>query len=239
MLLVVHGELRLKLIIQKLLELGLILDINESVGKDTKDLVTPELDDLLLLLIQVLVSQIQSLEDLGDVSHIELVMWLGWGGEELILHNVEQVDGGLGDWLNQGLDLLVEQRELVSGQCIIDLPHVLLGQLSECDQVELGHDSVGDDATTSTWLTHGSQDLHVLHQVADNLLSVVPEAVVDPLTEQLERWLRSIAVFSWHVEVINEADGLDVGVLWLELVVGSLVEVALNYFLAALGSGSS
>jgi hypothetical protein len=109
MLLVVHGELRLKLIIHQLLELVLILDIDESVSEDTEHLVTPELDYLLLLLVEELVSQIQSLEDLGDVSHVELVMGLGWGGEELILHNVEQVDGGLGDWLNQGLDLLVEE----------------------------------------------------------------------------------------------------------------------------------
>ena len=70
-------------------------------------------------------------------------------------------------------------------------------------------------------------------------MAIIPESMIDPKSQKLNWWLRSISILSWHVKVINEADGLNVRVLWLEFVVGSLIEVALNNFLASLGGGTS
>lgn len=36
-------------------------------------------------------------------------------------------------------------------------------------------------------------------------LAVIPEAVVDPEAQQLQRWLRAKKVMGWHVEVIQKA----------------------------------
>lgn len=36
-------------------------------------------------------------------------------------------------------------------------------------------------------------------------LEIIPEAVVNPKTQQFQRWLRAKKVMCWHVEVIHEA----------------------------------
>jgi hypothetical protein len=37
-------------------------------------------------------------------------------------------------------------------------------------------------------------------------LSVIPATVVHPLAQQLNRWLGTICLEGWHVQVINEED---------------------------------
>lgn len=68
-----------------------------------------------------------------------------------------------------------------------------------------------------------------------DLYSVIPEAIVHPLTDELEGRLRSIGVFPGHVEVIDEADNLLLTVLRSVFVLGSPLKVSLDDALSALG----
>lgn len=52
-------------------------------------------------------------------------------------------------------------------------------------------------------------------------LAVIPEAVVDPEAQQLQRWLRAKKVVGWHVEVIQKAHQA-LPTCWYEHAFGSL-----------------
>lgn len=90
--------------------------------------------------------------------------------------------------------------------------------------MELGKHSLTDVSTTTTRLTHSSHNLKVADEVLDNLGAIVPETVVDPLTEQLDWGLSAESLLLGHIEVINEADSLELGTLRLESVLRTSVE---------------
>jgi len=78
-----------------------------------------------------------------------------------------------------------------------------------------------------------------MHSVSRMLLSIIPELVVSPLTDQLKRRLRTESIFAWHVKVIDEANSLALGVLRLVLVTNSSLKVTLNDILDTVRCGTS
>ena len=78
----------------------------------------------------------------------------------------------------------------------------------------------------------------MLNEVLDNFLAIVPESVIKPLTYQLKRRLRTVGVLLWHVEIVNKANSLELGILWLIFIVCSSVEVALDHLLCSIGACS-
>lgn len=105
--------------------------------------------------------------------------------------------------------------------------------------MELGEHTRSHLGTTTTWLAHRGQNLQVAHVVLDNLDSVEPVAVVDPLTEELNWWLSEELFSLGHVQVIDEADSLELGALRLEAVLGTSIELGLNDLLHTVGGGTS
>ena len=87
---------------------------------------SPELNNLLLALIEVLISLIKTLENLRDISHVENVMTLGGGWEEILLDNVEQVNCCKSERLTKVLDLFVKDLEFESCNSLEDLLHLSL-----------------------------------------------------------------------------------------------------------------
>ena len=59
------------------------------------------------------------------------------------------------------------------------------------------------------------------------------------MSDEFNRRLGAIFVLQRHVEIINEANSLQFGVLRLELVLGSSIKVALNVLLGSLRVGTS
>jgi len=87
---------------------------------------SPQLDDVFFTLIEVLVSLVQTLENLGHISHVENVVTLCWSWQELVLDDVEQVDSGNSQWLRQVLDFFIENLEFEGSDSFIDSLHVSL-----------------------------------------------------------------------------------------------------------------
>ena len=85
--------------------------------------------------------------------------------------------------------------------------------------------------TATARLTHGGEDLEFAHVILDNLRAIVPESGVKPLPNELNGRLRAVFVFLGHVKIVNEADGLQLCILGLELVLGPPIEVAFDGFL--------
>jgi hypothetical protein len=56
----------------------------------SQNLMTPKLDDMLFSFIVCRTGLIETLEHFGCISHVEDVMTLGWGWEELFSHLIEK-----------------------------------------------------------------------------------------------------------------------------------------------------
>lgn len=85
--------MNLELLVQVGLELLSVFEGVKSVLEDSQDLMSPQLNDVLLAFVEVLICKVYSLEYLGDVSHVEDVVRLGWSWQEVLLDDVEEVDG--------------------------------------------------------------------------------------------------------------------------------------------------
>ena len=111
----VHLEMLLQRIIENLPQLrAVVIDqvLSQTILEHTLDLVTPELDNLLLAVVEILVCLEQSLEHLADVTHVELVVTELGRGQESTLCFIEDLDGGEGQHVIELLDLVVEALEL-------------------------------------------------------------------------------------------------------------------------------
>jgi hypothetical protein len=76
------------------------------------------------------------------------------------------------------------------------------------DNVIVALQTLSQYTSATTWWAHRRDEDNVLDLHVLLSKSIVPAFVVHPLTEQLERWLSTILLFLWHVEVINEDDVL-------------------------------
>ena len=91
---------------------------------------------------------------------------------------------------------------------------------------------------STTGLAHSGEDLKLAHVVFDDLRTIVPEARVEPLAEELDGRLRAICVPLRHIKVIDEAHGLQFCVLRLEFVLSPTIEVGFNHLLRPVGGGT-
>jgi hypothetical protein len=156
------------------------------------------------------------------------------------LDSVEDVDRGLSERVLKILDLFKEAlAEFDVDNLAIDSHHVTFGRYCVSDAVEARQETVGDDLTTTAGRAHGSDKLEVFDVVEDDLFSVVPGLVVDPLSQEFKRRLGSESVSSWHVKVINVSNNLGLGILWFILALGLSIEVTLDDFLSSIGAGTS
>jgi hypothetical protein len=76
--------------------------------------------------------------------------------------------------------------------------------------------------------------LELLDLVGKNLGSVIPESIVDPLSDELKRRMRTEGVLLGHVQVVDEADCLGLSILRTILVLGTSLKVGLNDLLSNL-----
>jgi hypothetical protein len=105
--------------------------------ENTKDLVRPQLNNLLFTFVEVLICLIESLEHLGDITHVEYVVTLCRSRQEVQLNDIEQVNGGHGHSLTQNLDLLVEDLEFEGSDSLKNPLHLRLSWNSIVNDVEL------------------------------------------------------------------------------------------------------
>jgi hypothetical protein len=140
--------------------------------------VTPKLDHLLLSVVEVFLSLEEALENLRDIAHVELVMTESRCRQEGLTHSIENIDGSISQGLYQLLDLLVEAREFVFTDSLVNLLHNLFSGEREVKHVEARDYSGSDLLTTTTWFSHSSDYFQILNHIRLLSLAVIPEAVV-------------------------------------------------------------
>lgn len=129
--------------------------------------------------------------------------------------------------------------ELKGGQRGENSLHVLFIWLDVVDQVELGKHALAHFSTTTTRLAHRGDQLQIAHEVLLDLLAIKPVAIVDPLTQKLNRRLCTEDFHAGHVQVINKGDSFEFAALGLEAVLCTTIELRLNNLLNTLGGSTS
>ena len=189
-----------------------VLLVDEAIVEDPQRLVEPQPDHLVARRARVLEdgppAQQHALHDAADVAEVEGVVGLGGRGQE------RQRD--LGVDVERGRDALRLGGPQLLGQ---PLPgHVPVEDRRE-DVLERGPIELGDHhrvevprvpgrdvRAAATGRAHRAHKLHVLDR-AEGVLPVVPPAVVHPLAQELDGWLRPELLLVGHVEVVDEDDG--------------------------------
>lgn len=65
-------------------------------------------------------------------------------------------------------------------------------------------ESVGDNRPASTRHAHGRHEEEVDHHPEVEFKHVLPPAVVEPLPQQFQDWLRALLLLLGHVQVIHQ-----------------------------------
>jgi hypothetical protein len=83
-------------------------NLSKTILENSLDLVTPEFDHLFFRIIEVFVGLEKSLEDLRDVSHVELIVNETRSWQELLLHKVKNVNSSCRKLVIKDFDVFVE-----------------------------------------------------------------------------------------------------------------------------------
>jgi hypothetical protein len=121
--------------------------------------VTPELDHLLLGIVEIFLGLEKTQEDLGHVSHVELIVTELRSRHEGSLDCVEDLNGGESHRFLELFDLIVEPNELVVTNRSIDILHDGFTGLGVIKHVERRNDTRSNHSSTTTRLSHSSDKL--------------------------------------------------------------------------------
>jgi len=109
-------------------------------------------------------------------------------------------------------------------------------QVSVCHDVKVSLQSLSNGVSTSTWWSHGTNKDEVLYLHEWLLLgfSIIPTLVITELSQKLKRWLGSVCLLLWHVEIINENNKLLTN-WWTEHTLSSFVQLLIKRILSLVG----
>lgn len=187
----------------------------------------PKSGDAGLGIVEVLVGPQHALEHLGDVSKVEEVVDLGGGGQEALRHSAVHVQGGLGHHVPNGLHLFLKVLELLVDHGAEYPDDLGLRGEGHVDDIKSTLQPWGDDGPSTPRRAHGSHQEHVSNVLDGLLRSIIPEAIVNPEANQLQRGLGPKRVLGWHIEVIHEGDHAFASERHIDTL-GSLLHPALN-----------
>mmetsp|Transcript_43794 Transcript_43794/g.78688 ORF Transcript_43794/g.78688 Transcript_43794/m.78688 type:complete len:202 (+) Transcript_43794:5493-6098(+) len=165
----------------------------------------PEPQNLLFLLVDLWLSQVDALENLGNITQVEQIVALLWGRKEAFNHSVEHLDGAHRQRLCQALDVLhTEVVQLILSQGDEDSLDLRVRLICEAKVVAIALKALRDHGTTSTRWAHCVHHVNIQDIPERLLLTIIPAAIVHPLPKKFQWRLGSVHVFSWHVEIIHK-----------------------------------
>jgi len=91
-LFVIHLEMNSELLVQNSLKFVLVSYWNQTVVEDTHYFVTPEFYQVLFCVLVRLLSLVAALKYFTNITHVENIMRLSRGRQELLWNTVEKLD---------------------------------------------------------------------------------------------------------------------------------------------------
>lgn len=183
-----------------------INSIKVKKGVEPKALVNPETIYGLFGRIHSLVASKQALKHLGYVAQVEQIVNLGGRGQESLRDRLVHLYGRFGHEIAERAELVVEFGELLSDHGAEYAHDLVLAGKRHVKEIESRLETSRNDRSTATRWAHGSHEEHVLDVFGSLLFAIVPETKVEPEANELERRLRAVYVFGWHVEIVHKVD---------------------------------
>jgi hypothetical protein len=192
--------------------------------EDTHYFVTPKFNQMFFCVLVRLLSLVAALEDFADIAHVEHIMRLSRGGQELLRNTVKQLDSCNSKWVAKCLDFFREAVELCCSESFKNAFQVLFRWVDVINNMELGKHTWADFSTTTTWFSHSSDKLKSTDFILNNFVAIIPASIVNPLAEQFDWRLCTEGFLLWHVQVINKAESLKFGAFRLESILSTSVK---------------
>ena len=216
-----------------------ILIKDKSILPDTVALVSPQSNDFHRLSFEFLGGGVTDvLDNLGEISHVELVMELESSGSKLgvLTHVYESLLGSSNDLGSHFLDVLIELSEVTSKDLTVDgAKDFFLGHGQAHSSEMSGKTHVNEER--SGLGVHAGNEHGVSNSVLDRKISsIVVSVIVNELSDESNRLLGEILINLRHVEIINKVDESLSSGRTVEGT-GSLINVRLNNNLQTHGVG--
>lgn len=144
----------------------------------------PQSQQRRLGIVIILVAPQQALEYLRNIPQIEQIMYLRGRRQHLRNHVLVQIDRGIGNFVSHKLHCLIKFHQMLGEHGVENSSYRRFIGEGHVDDVESAQEPFGNDVPAAAGWSHGRQDQHVLDVFSGLLLSVVPEAVVHPLTQE-------------------------------------------------------
>jgi hypothetical protein len=183
---------------------------HESISVNTFTLVNPEFDKVVGFLDSLDLGGEKTLENVGQMTHVELVMEVSSGLSELGRHI--SVEGK--SRFDHGYHLLgdssLELGEMLEHEGGVDgVKGVGLREVNGKEPEPTLESGVDDEGSSSG--VHSSDVLGVKDFLHVKLLFIVPTGVIKGLTDQRNGSLGFIRIQLGHVQIIHEVDELTLG----------------------------
>jgi hypothetical protein len=180
---------------------------DESVSIDTLALVDPQADEVIRFLDSLDLCSQETLEHVGQVTHVELVMEVSRSFTELLGHLVVELESLLNDGSDLLADSSLELDVMLEHESTVDgVQRRGLGEV-DSQKPEPSLKSRVNRERSSSGIHSG--DILGSHDLSHHeLLLVVPMGIVQMLTDQGDGGLGFIRIHLGHVKVINEVDEL-------------------------------
>jgi len=184
-----------------------VLWADQSISIDSLALVSPKLHKVIRLLDSFMSSLKDTLEHVGEMTHIELIMEVDRSLLERSLDFLVQVEGSLNHHSYQLLHRALILGEVLVEECTENREQrLLLWELNRTQEEMALKTWVHDEGTSCG--VHGS-DIHCALDLLDReLRTIVPMLVVLVLTNESNGALRVVFIEGGHVEVIDEVNEL-------------------------------
>ena len=192
-----------ELLVELLLEPRLVVHVPHAIAKDAEAFVHPELKHRLARIVVLSGRLHGSLDHLREVSRVKQVVRLGRRRQKLLGDVEVELDGRLGDWIAQRLDRVVKLRQLIVEQGAVNAVQLQIRGIRHVQHGENRHDALRERITATARRGHRRHQLDVLDGLHLLLLTVIPEPVIGPELEQLQRWHETEDRLLRHVEVVD------------------------------------
>jgi hypothetical protein len=102
------------------------------------------------------------LEDLGDISEVESIERFSGSGSEFSFNSIINMKNSVNESLLGSLDWFSELAQEELDNDAKDGSNGIFIEISVCEHVEMSDKSVGNEGSTTSWGSHGSEENKIL-----------------------------------------------------------------------------
>ena len=158
----------------------------------------PHLDEVIRFLDRFDLSNQETLEDIGQVSNVELIVEIHCSLTEIFLNFTVKSQCSLNDGHNLLLYCSLKLREMLTNESVVDGKQRCLLREWNCECPEMALESRIDLERTSCGV-HASCVQGILDILESKLSSIIPVIIILVLSQKRDSSLSIVRIKGWHI----------------------------------------